>query len=121
MYGGEDEEAMEVEEEEISQDDAWAVISAYFKEKGLVRQQLDSFNEFIQDTMQMIVTESGLIDVRPDVQHVPGRRMENSQVQPLDSSAASHLRPSFEPSPASSFFGSSVRLPRPFPGVGSDL
>lgn len=82
MYGGEDEEAMEVEEEdeEISQDDAWAVISAYFKEKGLVRQQLDSFNEFIQDTMQMIVTESGVIDVRPDVQHVPGRRMDNNQV-----------------------------------------
>ncbi|GAY34500.1 hypothetical protein CUMW_011810 [Citrus unshiu] len=45
----------EDEEEEITQEDAWAVISAYFEEKGLVRQQLDSFDEFIQNTMQEIV------------------------------------------------------------------
>lgn len=32
-------------EEDISQEDAWVVISAYFSEKGLVRQQLDSFDE----------------------------------------------------------------------------
>ena len=36
----------------VSQEDSWAVISAYFEEKGLVRQQLDSFDEFIQNTMQ---------------------------------------------------------------------
>ncbi len=34
------------------QEDAWAVISAFFKAKGLVRQQLDSFNEFINSNMQ---------------------------------------------------------------------
>jgi DNA-directed RNA polymerase II subunit RPB2 len=43
------------EDEEISQDDVWTVISAYFEEKGLVRQQLDSFDEFIQNTMQVCV------------------------------------------------------------------
>lgn len=45
-YGGEEEmEDDEVEgdeeawdEEEITQEDAWVIISAYFKEKGLVRQ-----------------------------------------------------------------------------------
>lgn len=37
------------------QEDAWVVISSFFEEKGLVRQQLDSFNEFIQHTMQEIV------------------------------------------------------------------
>lgn len=41
------------EEAEITQEDAWAVISAYFEEKGLVRQQLDSFNEFINSNMQV--------------------------------------------------------------------
>lgn len=63
--GGEEMEDEEVEgeeeardEEEITQEDAWAVISAYFEEKGLVRQQLDSFDEFIQNTMQEIVDES---------------------------------------------------------------
>ena len=41
--------------QEIGQEDAWTVISSFFEEKGLVRQQLDSFNEFIQHTMQEIV------------------------------------------------------------------
>ena len=53
-------------EEEITQEDAWAVISAYFEEKGLVRQQLDSFDEFIQNTMQEIVHESFDIEIRPE-------------------------------------------------------
>jgi DNA-directed RNA polymerase II subunit RPB2 len=48
----------EAEEEEITQEDAWAVITSYFEEKGLVRQQLDSFDEFIQNTMQEIVGAS---------------------------------------------------------------
>ncbi|KZV46369.1 hypothetical protein F511_07921 [Dorcoceras hygrometricum] len=63
----------EDESQEISQEDAWAVISAFFEEKGLVRQQLDSFNEFIQNTMQEIVDESANIEIRPEVQHYPGR------------------------------------------------
>ena len=32
----------------------WIVISSYFDEKGLVRQQLDSFDEFIQMSVQRI-------------------------------------------------------------------
>ena len=31
----------------------WIVISSYFEEKGLVRQQLDSFDEFIQMNVQV--------------------------------------------------------------------
>ncbi|GJN22181.1 hypothetical protein PR202_gb09725 [Eleusine coracana subsp. coracana] len=64
------------DEEEITQEDAWAVISAYFEEKGLVRQQLDSFDEFIQNTMQEIVDESADIEIRPESQHNPGRQAE---------------------------------------------
>ena len=73
-----EEDSMEVEgeEQEITQEDAWAVISSYFEEKGLVRQQLDSFNEFIQDTMQSIVDESSDVEVRPQEQHAPGRRSD---------------------------------------------
>ena len=51
QMGGEDFE----EDEEIGQEDAWTVISSFFEEKGLARQQLDSFDEFIQHTMQEIV------------------------------------------------------------------
>jgi len=46
--------------------------SAYFEEKGLVRQQLDSFDEFIQNTMQELVDDSGDIRVSPEVQHMVG-------------------------------------------------
>jgi DNA-directed RNA polymerase II subunit RPB2 len=46
-------------DDEITQEDCWVVISSYFEAKGLVRQQLDSFDEFIQNTMQEIVDENG--------------------------------------------------------------
>eukprot|EP01133_Synstelium_polycarpum_P003771 gene3771-4348_t len=62
--------------EEIVQEDAWAVISAYFQEKGLVRQQLDSFDEFIQNTMQEIIDESPAITLRPESQHHPGQQQQ---------------------------------------------
>ena len=56
----------------VTQEDAWSVISAYFEEKGLVRQQLDSFDEFIQNTMQELVDDSGSIRVSPEIQHTIG-------------------------------------------------
>ncbi|KAH9944247.1 DNA-dependent RNA polymerase II second largest subunit [Epithele typhae] len=46
------------EQEDITQEDCWAVISAFFNEKGLVRQQLDSFDEFVNNTMQELVDEN---------------------------------------------------------------
>ncbi|XAR66461.1 DNA-directed RNA polymerase [Bertholletia excelsa] len=64
------------DEEEITQEDAWTVISSYFEEKGLVRQQLDSFDEFIQNTMQEIVDQSADIEVRPQSQHNPGNQSD---------------------------------------------
>ena len=87
MYGEDEydptvveEEEEDDDEEEITQEDAWAVISAYFEEKGLVRQQLDSFDEFIQNTMQEIVDESADIEIRPESQHNPGRQSDFLEV-----------------------------------------
>ena len=71
------------DDEEITQEDAWAVISAYFEEKGLVRQQLDSFDEFIQNTMQEIVDESADIEIRPESQHNPGQQSDFAEVLSL--------------------------------------
>jgi DNA-directed RNA polymerase II subunit RPB2 len=48
----------ELEYEEITQEDCWTVISSFFEQKGLVRQQLDSFDEFVQNTMQELVDEN---------------------------------------------------------------
>ncbi|TFK94388.1 DNA-dependent RNA polymerase II second largest subunit [Polyporus arcularius HHB13444] len=48
----------EDEYEEVTQEDCWTVISSFFDQKGLVRQQLDSFDEFVQNTMQELVDEN---------------------------------------------------------------
>ena len=46
--------AEEVDDAPVTQEDAWAVISGYFDEKGLVRQQLDSFDKFVQNTIKEV-------------------------------------------------------------------
>ena len=75
----------------VTQEDSWAVISSYFEEKGLVRQQLDSFDEFIQNTMQELVDDSGDIRVSPETQHLVGYNEEE-----YDNVALSESKPVFE-------------------------
>lgn len=79
----EDEQPMEeyaaYESTEIDQEDAWAVISSYFEERGLVRQQLDSFNEFVSSSMQEIVDEQGHITVMPEKQYHPTEEEEEAE------------------------------------------
>ncbi|XP_045792607.1 DNA-directed RNA polymerase II subunit RPB2-like [Trifolium pratense] len=70
----------EDEDEEITQEDAWTVISSYFETNGLVRQQLDSFDEFIQNTMQEIVEESADIVVQPESQHNPTHQSDFAEM-----------------------------------------
>ena len=54
-------DAIDDPEAEITQEDAWVVISKYFEEKGLVRQQLDSFDGFISNTIQVYAYTSNSI------------------------------------------------------------
>jgi DNA-directed RNA polymerase II subunit RPB2 len=65
-----------LEDQEISdelwQEACWIVINAYFDDKGLVRQQLDSFDEFIQMSVQSIVAESPAIELQAEAQHTSG-------------------------------------------------
>lgn len=60
------------EADSISQEDCWTVISSFFEEKGLVRQQLDSFNEFIENTMQEIVDENSRLVLETTVSGMDG-------------------------------------------------
>uniref|UniRef100_A0A7S1BEL4 DNA-directed RNA polymerase subunit beta n=1 Tax=Corethron hystrix TaxID=216773 RepID=A0A7S1BEL4_9STRA len=77
-------------DEIVTQEDSWAVISAYFAEKGLVRQQLDSFNEFIQNTMQELVDDSsGDVRVTPEVQHIVG--YDEAEVEETEHSGVRRL------------------------------
>lgn len=70
MHEGEDPEA------QVTQRDAWAVISAFFEERGLVKQQLDSFDQFIETTMQELVDDAGEVRVTPDEQFQPGQEVQ---------------------------------------------
>lgn len=49
---------LEEDEDQLKQEDYWTIITTFFEEKGLVRQQLESFNEFVENTMQEIVDEN---------------------------------------------------------------
>jgi len=60
---------MDEDDEDITQEDCWTVISSYFEDKGLVRQQLDSFDEFIQNTMQEIVDENSTLVLQTQSQY----------------------------------------------------
>uniref|UniRef100_A0A7S2WG72 DNA-directed RNA polymerase subunit beta n=2 Tax=Rhizochromulina marina TaxID=1034831 RepID=A0A7S2WG72_9STRA len=75
MYGG-DEYGAALYDDDITQTDAWSVISSYFHEKGLVRQQLDSFNEFIDTGLQEIVDDSGDLLIEATNQFAVGQEHE---------------------------------------------
>ena len=48
---------------------AWDLIQAHFEEKGLVSQQIDSFNEFVLKSIQQIVTDAPAIELQGELQH----------------------------------------------------
>jgi len=48
---------------QISKEDVQQLLKAFFKDKGLVRQHLDSFNEFIDHGLQEIIDEVGEIPI----------------------------------------------------------
>lgn len=77
MFGADDYREDDDENTEITpdlwQEACWIVISSYFDEKGLVRQQLDSFDEFIQMSVQGIVEDSATIELQAEAQHTSGK------------------------------------------------
>ena len=48
--------------------ETWPLVEAFFKEKGLVRQHLDSYNDFIERGLQRVIDDVGGID--PDIEGV---------------------------------------------------
>lgn len=62
------------DDDEITQEDAWAVIKSYFEQHGLVSQQISSFDRFLNYTIQDIVHELREIEIVPEKQYAPGRK-----------------------------------------------
>ncbi|EPR80086.1 DNA-directed RNA polymerase II complex subunit Rpb2 [Spraguea lophii 42_110] len=63
----------------IKKEDCWSVISSHFELKGLVRQQLDSFDGFVRTKMQEIVDENSTIII----QSIPTAGKENLSLKKM--------------------------------------
>ncbi|CAM1501146.1 Fc.00g103080.m01.CDS01 [Cosmosporella sp. VM-42] len=62
------------DEEGITPEDCWTVISSFFETKGLASQQTDSFDEFTQTTIQDLVNEYSVISLdQPNPPSPPGQ------------------------------------------------
>ncbi|QPG74030.1 DNA-dependent RNA polymerase II [Brettanomyces nanus] len=58
------------EEDAISTEDCWTVISSFFEAKGLVSQQLESFEEFVESSIQELVLEDKKLILDQPAQHI---------------------------------------------------
>jgi len=65
----------------ITPEDCWTVISSFFQEKGLVSQQLDSFDEFIDSTIQELVWEDNHLILDQPAQHTSESDHENKRFE----------------------------------------
>ena len=69
------------DDNQITPEDCWAVISLFFQEKGLVSQQLDSFDEFIELTIQELVWEDLRLILDQPAQHTSDDDYENRRYE----------------------------------------
>ena len=53
------------------------VITAYFDEKGLVRQQLDSFDQFLLNTIEEVLEDTAPLQIKPQQQYTPGTQISD--------------------------------------------
>lgn len=60
----------------ISEEDSWKVIDSFFNQYSLVSQQIQSYNYFLQTTIQDIVEEIGKITIRPEKQYRPSKEKD---------------------------------------------
>lgn len=65
----------------ITPEDCWTVITSFFQEKGLVSQQLDSFDEFIESTIQELIWEDSHLILDQPAQHTSDKDNKNKRYE----------------------------------------
>ena len=80
--------------DEIVPEDVWVVINEFFESNGMVKQQLDSFNNFMHPTIQSLITDNQEINIKPESQHRPGEEFEAQERHLLNFGTVSIARPS---------------------------
>ncbi|KAI5961800.1 RPB2 [Candida margitis] len=71
----------DADSQSITPEDCWAVISSFFQEKGLVSQQLDSFDEFIESTIQELIWEDSHLILDQPAQHTSEKDNKNKRYE----------------------------------------
>lgn len=56
-------------------EEIWSVIGAFFEEKGLVFQQIDSYNLFIKKTIQQHLRDHTALEIIPQEQYIPNENI----------------------------------------------
>lgn len=65
---------------DLDNEDTWEVISSFFREKGLVHQQIDSYNDFLMRIPRMV--KDIVVIPMQDEQYDPGLEMDQEPEQP---------------------------------------
>jgi len=65
---------------QMYQEDSWAIIDSFFAEKGLVFQQLGSFDQFIMYELQRVVDQQAPLEVIPQNQYNPDDVVDTRRV-----------------------------------------
>lgn len=60
-------------EDQIDDKDQWEIIDAFFKQNGVVNQQIQSYNQFVEHTISDCVREHQANFVKIDRQFIPGQ------------------------------------------------
>lgn len=64
----------------MNQEDSWTVIDSFFQEKGLVFQQLGSFDQFVVYELQRVIDQQTPIEVTPNNQYNPEDEVDTKKV-----------------------------------------
>mmetsp|Transcript_137202 Transcript_137202/g.237569 ORF Transcript_137202/g.237569 Transcript_137202/m.237569 type:complete len:1210 (-) Transcript_137202:129-3758(-) len=64
----------------MNQEDSWTVIDSFFAEKGLVFQQLGSYNLFAIYEMQRVIDQQPPFEIQPQNQYNPEEKVETAKV-----------------------------------------
>jgi DNA-directed RNA polymerase subunit B len=60
----------------LSVEDRWTIAESFFKVRGLVRQHLDSFNDFLRNKLQQVIDEQGEISTE-----IPGLKIKLGKIR----------------------------------------
>jgi DNA-directed RNA polymerase II subunit RPB2 len=80
----------------MNQEDSWAVIDSFFQEKGLVFQQLGSFDQFVVYEMQRVIEAQTPIEICPQSQYRPDDTVDTSKVYVWRFGQVTITKPTFE-------------------------